>query len=184
MQLAMTEVADVSSGACPRRPRPGPGRRPPPEFELAPLAVRAGAVLMDHYERLERIDYKSARDVVTEGADHLSEALILDAIRASYPADAILAEETGSTRRKWARRFHLGAWPSLDRRSARRDGELRQRPACLLCPDRVGRGCCAVGRGDPGPDPERGVRCDPRRRPRDLNGARSVPQERTNSPTS
>jgi hypothetical protein len=42
------------------------------------LAGQAGAVLMDHYERLERIDYKSARDVVTE-ADHESEALILDA---------------------------------------------------------------------------------------------------------
>jgi myo-inositol-1(or 4)-monophosphatase len=52
---------------------------------------------MDHYERLEQIDYKSARDVVTE-ADHLSEALILDAIRARHPADAILAEETGEHR--------------------------------------------------------------------------------------
>ena len=39
---------------------------------------------MDRYERLERIDYKSARDVVTE-ADHESEALILDAIRATPP---------------------------------------------------------------------------------------------------
>ena len=63
------------------------------------LAVRAGVVLMDHYEQLERIDYKSARDVVTE-ADHLSEALILDAIRADYPADAILAEETGEHKAK------------------------------------------------------------------------------------
>ena len=61
------------------------------------IAKRAGAVLMDHYERLERIDYKSARDVVTE-ADHLSEALILDAIRARYPHDAILAEESGEHR--------------------------------------------------------------------------------------
>jgi myo-inositol-1(or 4)-monophosphatase len=49
---------------------------------------------MDRYERLERIDYKSARDVVTE-ADHLSEDLIIDAIRARHPTDAILAEETG-----------------------------------------------------------------------------------------
>ena len=62
-------------------------------FAIA-LAARAGEVLMDRYERLERIDYKSARDVVTE-ADHLSEALILDAIRAHGPLDAILAEETG-----------------------------------------------------------------------------------------
>ena len=63
----------------------------------------------------ERIDYKSARDVVTE-ADHVSEALILDAIRARYP-------ET----RSWPRRLvsigHRGeaptsAWPGVDRRSA------------------------------------------------------------------
>ena len=59
------------------------------------VAAQAGAILMDRYERLERIDYKSARDVVTE-ADHLSEALIIDAIRAAYPRDAILAEETGA----------------------------------------------------------------------------------------
>jgi myo-inositol-1(or 4)-monophosphatase len=62
-------------------------------FSMA-LAARAGEILMDRYERLERIDYKSARDVVTE-ADHLSEELILDAIRAYHPGDAILAEESG-----------------------------------------------------------------------------------------
>jgi myo-inositol-1(or 4)-monophosphatase len=61
------------------------------------LACRAGVVLMDRYERLEQIDYKSARDVVTE-ADHLSEALIVESIQARYPADAILAEETGEHR--------------------------------------------------------------------------------------
>jgi myo-inositol-1(or 4)-monophosphatase len=59
------------------------------------LAGRAGAILMDRYERLERIDYKSARDIVTE-ADHLSEGLIIAAIRERYPADAILAEESGA----------------------------------------------------------------------------------------
>ena len=61
------------------------------------LACRAGVVLMDHYEKLEQIDYKSSRDVVTE-ADHLSEALIVEAIRGRYPGDAILAEETGEHR--------------------------------------------------------------------------------------
>ena len=61
------------------------------------LAKRAGGILMDRYERLEQIDYKSARDVVTE-ADHESEALILAAIRERFPADAILAEETGEHR--------------------------------------------------------------------------------------
>jgi myo-inositol-1(or 4)-monophosphatase len=59
------------------------------------LAREAGTVLMDRYERLERIDHKSARDVVTE-ADHLSEALIIAAIRERDPADAILAEESGA----------------------------------------------------------------------------------------
>lgn len=58
------------------------------------LAERAGLILMERYERLERIDYKSARDVVTE-ADHESEALILAAIRERFPTDALLAEETG-----------------------------------------------------------------------------------------
>ena len=58
------------------------------------LAVGAGALQMERYERVEQIDYKSARDVVTE-VDHLSEALILDGIRAAFPGDALLAEETG-----------------------------------------------------------------------------------------
>ena len=77
-----------------------PGVAPSYAGELAfslEVAGRAGQVLMDHYERLEQIDYKSARDVVTE-ADHRSEALILAAIRARYPNDAILAEETGEHR--------------------------------------------------------------------------------------
>jgi myo-inositol-1(or 4)-monophosphatase len=58
-------------------------------------AAAAGAVLMDRYERLERIDHKSARDVVTE-ADHLSEELVIEAIRGRFPGDAIVAEESGA----------------------------------------------------------------------------------------
>jgi myo-inositol-1(or 4)-monophosphatase len=50
---------------------------------------------MDRYERLERNDHKSATDVVTE-ADHLSEQLVIDAIRRRFPDDAILAEESGA----------------------------------------------------------------------------------------
>ncbi len=57
-------------------------------------ARRAGALLLTSYERLERIDYKSKRDVVTN-ADYASEHLVIDAIRARYPDDAILAEESG-----------------------------------------------------------------------------------------
>ena len=58
------------------------------------LAVRAGELLVARFEKVERIDYKSAKDVVTE-VDHLSEALIIDAIRARYPTDGIIAEESG-----------------------------------------------------------------------------------------
>jgi myo-inositol-1(or 4)-monophosphatase len=58
------------------------------------VAERAGRLLADRYERVERIDYKSARDVVTE-VDHLSEELILEAIRSAYPGDALMAEESG-----------------------------------------------------------------------------------------
>jgi myo-inositol-1(or 4)-monophosphatase len=58
------------------------------------LARKAGALLLRSYERLERIDYKSKRDVVTD-ADYASERLVLDAIRAAYPDDAVLAEESG-----------------------------------------------------------------------------------------
>jgi len=58
------------------------------------LARRAGTLLLDSYERLERIDYKSKRDVVTN-ADYASERLVIDAIKARHPGDAILAEESG-----------------------------------------------------------------------------------------
>jgi myo-inositol-1(or 4)-monophosphatase len=58
------------------------------------VAERAGRLLAERYERVERIDYKSARDVVTE-VDHLSEELILEAIRATFPGDALMAEESG-----------------------------------------------------------------------------------------
>jgi myo-inositol-1(or 4)-monophosphatase len=58
------------------------------------LARRAGDVLTSSYERLERIDYKSKRDVVTD-ADYASEHLVIDAIKGRYPDDAILAEESG-----------------------------------------------------------------------------------------
>src|SRR5687768_17994467 len=58
------------------------------------LARRAGALLIDSYERLDRIDYKSKRDVVTN-ADYASERLVIDAIKDRYIGDAILAEESG-----------------------------------------------------------------------------------------
>ena len=59
------------------------------------VAEAAGRILFERYERVESIDYKSARDVVTD-VDHLSEALIMDAIRQRFPGDGILAEESGA----------------------------------------------------------------------------------------
>lgn len=80
-----------------RNALPGAYEADPLAPELAfslEIADAAGRLLMERYERVEQIDYKSARDVVTE-ADHLSEALILDAIRARFPDDRLLAEESG-----------------------------------------------------------------------------------------
>jgi myo-inositol-1(or 4)-monophosphatase len=58
------------------------------------LAEQAGELQLAHFEKVEQIDYKSAKDVVTE-VDHLSEALIIKAIRARHPTDGIIAEESG-----------------------------------------------------------------------------------------
>lgn len=58
------------------------------------VAREAGALLQRSFERLEQIDYKSKRDVVTD-ADYASEELVLAAIRDAYPDDAIIAEESG-----------------------------------------------------------------------------------------
>ncbi|HET9435355.1 MAG TPA: inositol monophosphatase family protein [Candidatus Limnocylindrales bacterium] len=89
-------TASTDRAATARRPAVSPAAsRYAAELAFAlEIATRAGELQMDRYERVERIDYKSARDVVTE-VDHLSEALILDAIRAAFPGDALLGEETG-----------------------------------------------------------------------------------------
>jgi len=66
-----------------------------PELALAiELAHRAGGIQMERYERLEKIEAKGPRDVVTE-VDHLCEALVMNAVRERYPADAFYAEEIG-----------------------------------------------------------------------------------------
>ena len=74
------------------------------------LAGRAGALLIASYEQTMKVDRKSKRDVVTN-VDYASEALVIEAISERFPADAILAEEsgrrhgaTGTARRRWARR--------------------------------------------------------------------------------
>jgi len=89
---------------APAEPSPAPARAATDRWaaELAfaeETALAAGRVLMDRYERVEQIDYKSAKDVVTE-VDHLSERLVIEAVRARFPGDALLAEESGAHARR------------------------------------------------------------------------------------
>jgi myo-inositol-1(or 4)-monophosphatase len=70
---------------------------------------RAGELLTSSYERVEHIDYKSARDVVTE-VDYASEKLVLSAIRERFPEDGILAEESGHHRRRNRKPFTGRTW--------------------------------------------------------------------------
>jgi myo-inositol-1(or 4)-monophosphatase len=59
------------------------------------LAWRAGAIIQAGYGNLERIEHKSRRDVVTD-VDFRSEDVLISGIQRRYPADGILAEESGS----------------------------------------------------------------------------------------
>jgi myo-inositol-1(or 4)-monophosphatase len=59
------------------------------------LANAAGDVARLHFRRLEHVERKGPGDVVTE-VDYLAEALILDGIRAVFPTDRIVAEESGN----------------------------------------------------------------------------------------
>lgn len=71
------------------------GQTPADDLPFAiELAERAGRLLAERYERVEQVGFKGARDIVTE-VDHLSEQLILGAIRQRFPGDSLLAEETG-----------------------------------------------------------------------------------------
>jgi myo-inositol-1(or 4)-monophosphatase len=71
------------------------------------LAGRAGELLTASYEQAMKVDRKSKRDVVTN-LDYASEALVIEAISDRFPADAILAEESG--REHGARRTVRGRW--------------------------------------------------------------------------
>jgi myo-inositol-1(or 4)-monophosphatase len=84
----------VSGGAGAGAPPPGDRFAADAAFARA-IAEEAGRILFERYERVGRIEHKSAKDVVTE-VDHLSEELILAAIRTRFPGDGILAEESGS----------------------------------------------------------------------------------------
>jgi myo-inositol-1(or 4)-monophosphatase len=90
-------VTDGSAAGSPAAGRSPAGRLDADLAFARDVAERAGRLLADRYERVEHVDHKSGRDIVTE-VDHLSEELILDAIRSRFPADGILAEESGAHR--------------------------------------------------------------------------------------
>jgi 3'(2'), 5'-bisphosphate nucleotidase len=93
--------------------RPGdsaPGGSPPAlpldagpwaaELTLArELALRAGAVIMRHFDRDVTVHDKDGEPVTV--ADRQSNALIVDALRERFPDDALLAEETPVTSDTW-----------------------------------------------------------------------------------
>ncbi len=61
---------------------------------MSEIASEAGALLMDHFHRHLKIEYKGDADLVT-AADRAAEALIRDRIRAQWPTHDILGEEQG-----------------------------------------------------------------------------------------
>ncbi|MFI5262372.1 MAG: inositol monophosphatase family protein [Candidatus Limnocylindrales bacterium] len=62
------------------------------------LARQAGAIQMAHYGHLTAVEAKGSRgDLVTE-VDRTCEALILEAVHRTFPADGVLAEESGAHR--------------------------------------------------------------------------------------
>ena len=62
--------------------------------EMSSIAREAGALLMEHFHRSVKIEYKGEVDLVTI-ADRKSEALILERLRARWPSHDILGEEGG-----------------------------------------------------------------------------------------
>jgi myo-inositol-1(or 4)-monophosphatase len=76
----------------------GSDRADPYAIELSAaieIAERAGRLIVERADRIEQIDYKDARDVVTD-VDRRSEELILGELRRRFPGDAQLAEESGA----------------------------------------------------------------------------------------
>jgi len=64
-------------------------------LEVATRAARlAGEIQLRHLDRIGRIEFKGTRDIVTR-VDRLCEEAILDEIRAVFPSDSVLGEESG-----------------------------------------------------------------------------------------
>lgn len=63
---------------------------------LEETARVAGAVLRDYFGTSLTRNIKSHKDDFSTEADHASERIVIEAIRAQFPDDAILAEESGT----------------------------------------------------------------------------------------
>ena len=75
-------------------------------------ATAAGAILLGSYERLERIDYKSKRDVVTN-ADYASERAVIAAIRGGVSARRDPGRGVGRARRAASAPSEGGVMPRI-----------------------------------------------------------------------
>jgi myo-inositol-1(or 4)-monophosphatase len=73
---------------------------------LENVARSAGEILMHHHGRLESIEKKGARDLVTV-ADRESETHVIARIRDRFPDDAIMAEETRGHQQAMAPRLWI-----------------------------------------------------------------------------
>jgi len=62
--------------------------------QVIDLAIAAGRIARDGFNRDHTIQLKGATDLVTE-VDHASEKLIMETILENYPEHAIITEETG-----------------------------------------------------------------------------------------
>jgi len=67
-------------------------------------AKKAGGYIKERLGNIDRIDYKSAYNLVTD-VDKASEKLILDIIKAAHPGDTALAEESGGSGQAGGRRW-------------------------------------------------------------------------------
>lgn len=64
--------------------------------DLENLALQAGKILFEGYEKHHLVKYKGMIDLVTE-VDHASEKYLLNEINRKFPGHSFLAEESGSS---------------------------------------------------------------------------------------
>lgn len=74
------------------------------ELQIAERLVRtAGKLVSQYYEAGASVAWKGANDPVT-AADHAANTVLVDGLRAAFPADGILSEESADDRSRLSRR--------------------------------------------------------------------------------